>query len=78
MGGLVIIIVLAFVFLRGDQLAELADTMAQGALIPLVIAVGTQLCKYFSQSFAYSFSFKAVGETMRPKNTLPQIGRAHV
>ena len=43
MGGLVIIIVLAFVFLRGDQLAELADTMAQGALIPLVVAVGTQL-----------------------------------
>lgn len=73
MGGLVIIIVLAFVFLRGDQLAELADTMAQGALIPLVIAVGTQLCKYFSQSFAYSFSFKAVGETMRPKNTLPLV-----
>ena len=31
MGGLVIIVVLAFVFLRGDQINELAATMAQGA-----------------------------------------------
>ncbi len=73
MAGLVIIIVLAFVFLRGDQINELAETMAQGAVIPLVIAVLTQLCKYVSQSFAYTFSFKAVGETMRPKNTLPLV-----
>lgn len=71
--GLVIIIVLAFVFLRGDQLNELATTMAQGALIPLVIAILTQLCKYFSQSFAYKYSFQAVGETMHPKNTLPLV-----
>ena len=73
MAGLVIIIVLAFVFLRGDQINELAETMAQGAVIPLVIAILTQLCKYVSQSFAYTFSFKAVGETMRPKNTLPLV-----
>ncbi len=73
MAGLVIIIVLAFVFLRGDQINELAETMAQGAMIPLVIAIFTQLCKYVSQSFAYTFSFKAVGETMRPKNTLPLV-----
>jgi len=71
--GLVIIIVLAFVFLRGDQLNELAATMAQGAMIPLVIAICTQLCKYFSQSFAYKYSFQAVGETMHPKNTLPLV-----
>lgn len=73
MAGFVIIIVLAFVFLRGDQLNELATTMAQGAMIPLVIAIFTQLCKYFSQSFAYKFSFQAVGETMRPRNTLPLV-----
>ena len=71
--GLVIIIVLAFVFLRGDQLNELAATMAQGAMIPLVIAILTQLCKYFAQSFAYKFSFQAVGETMKPKHTLPLV-----
>ncbi len=73
MAGLVIIIVLAFVFLRGDQINELAQTMAQGAVIPLVIALLIQLGKYVAQSFAYTFSFKAVGETMRPKNTLPLV-----
>lgn len=73
MAGLVIIIVLAFIFLRGDQLNELASTMARGAMIPLVIAILTQLCKYFSQSFAYKYSFEAVGETMRPRNTLPLV-----
>ncbi len=73
MAGLVIIIVLAFVFFRGDQLNELAATMAKGALIPLVLAVCTQLCKYFSQSFAYKYSFQAVGETMRPRHTLPLV-----
>ena len=73
MAGLIIIIVLAFVFLRGDQINELAQTMAQGAMIPLVIAILTQLCKYFSQSFAYKFSFKAVGEHMRARNTLPLV-----
>lgn len=73
MAGLVIIIVLAFVFLRGDQINELAETMAQGAMIPLVIAVLTQLCKYLSQSFAYKFSFEAVGEHISARNTLPLV-----
>ena len=73
MAGLIIIVVLAFVFFRGDQINELASTMAKGALIPLVIAILTQLCKYFSQSFAYKYSFQAVGETMKPRNTLPLV-----
>ena len=71
--GLVIVIVLAVVFLRGDQINELAQTMAQGAMIPLVVAIFIQLGKYCAQSFAYTFSFKSVGETMRPKNTLPLV-----
>ena len=71
--GVVIVIVLAVVFLRGDQLAELAETMQQGSPIPLVAAVLTQLGKYVSQSFAYSFCFKAVGERMRPRQTLPLV-----
>ena len=43
--GLVLIIVLAVVFLRGDQLAELVETMQRGSTIPLVAAILTQLCK---------------------------------
>ena len=71
--GLVLVIVLAVVFLRGDQLAQLVETMKQGSTIPLVLAVMTQLCKYFSQSFAYSSCFRAVGEHMAPRSTLPLV-----
>ena len=71
--GLVLVIVLAVVFLRGDQLAQLVETMKQGSTLPLVFAVMTQLCKYFSQSFAYSSCFRAVGEYMAPRSTLPLV-----
>lgn len=71
--GVVLIIVLAVVFLRGDQLVELGETMKQGSPLPLVAAILTQLGKYFAQSFAYSRSFAAVGEHMEPKSTLPLV-----
>ena len=71
--GIIIIIVLAVVLLRGDQLNELIQTMKGGSPIPLILAVITQLAKYFAQSFAYSFSFKAVGEKMRARETLPLV-----
>ncbi len=71
--GLVVIIVLAVVVMRGDQLVELVDTMQRGTALPLVAAVCTQLGKYVSQSFAYAHCFKAVGERMRPRSTLPLV-----
>lgn len=71
--GLIIVIVLAVVFFRGEQLVELVETMKQGAVIPLIAAVCTQLGKYFAQSFAYSFSFSAVEEKMNPRDTLPLV-----
>ena len=71
--GLVIIIVCAVVFMRGDQLVELVETMKQGSTLPLIVAVCTQLGKYLSQSFAYSHCFKAVGERMKPRSTLPLV-----
>ena len=71
--GLVIVIVLAVVLMRGEQLVELIEAMQKGTILPLALAVITQLCKYFSQSFAYSFSFAAVGERMRARNTLPLV-----
>ena len=58
--GLVIVIVLAVVLLRGDQLVELVETMKKGAAIPLVAALCTQLGKYFSQSFCPDISFAGV------------------
>ncbi len=71
--GVVVVIVLAVVLLRGDQLVELAETVRQGAALPLAAALCTQLGKYFSQSFAYSFAFAAVGERMNPRSTLPLV-----
>ena len=71
--GLVIVIVLAVVLLRGDQLVELVETIKKGSVIPLVAALCTQLGKYFAQSFAYSFAFEAVGERMDPRSTLPLV-----
>lgn len=71
--GLVIIIVCAVVFMRGDQLVELVETMKQGATLPLIVAICTQLGKYLSQSFAYSHCFKAVNERMKPRSTLPLV-----
>lgn len=71
--GLVIIIVLAVVLLRGDQLVELAETIKKGAVIPLIAALCTQLGKYLAQSFAYAFAFEAVDEHMDPRSTLPLV-----
>lgn len=71
--GVIIVIVLAFIIMRGDQLVELVETMSRGAIIPLVVAIVTQLCKYFAQSWAYHFSFAAVKETMNPRETLPLV-----
>ena len=71
--GFVIVIVLAFILLRGDQLVELVETMKKGAVIPLVLAVLTQLGKYYAQSWAYHFTFASVNEKMGPKETLPLV-----
>ncbi len=71
--GLVIVIVLAMILLRGDQLVELIETIKKGAVIPLIAAVCTQLGKYFAQSFAYSYAFEAVGERMDARSTLPLV-----
>ena len=71
--GIIIIVALAVVLLRGDQFFELIQTMQTGALLPLVIAILSQLGKYIAQAFAYASAFKTVGEPCRPRNTLPLV-----
>jgi uncharacterized protein (TIRG00374 family) len=71
--GVIIIIALAVVLLRGDQFFELVETMKTGAILPLVLAILSQLGKYFAQAFAYSAAFKTVGEKRRPRDTLPLV-----
>jgi uncharacterized protein (TIRG00374 family) len=72
--GVLMVIALAVILLRGDQLAELITTMEGGSLIPLILAVVMQFGKYISQAFAYAGSFRIVGEPqLRPKEMLPQV-----
>lgn len=69
----VVVVVLAMIILRGDQLVELAETMRQGSAIPLILAIASQLGKYFLQSIAYTYAFEAVGEHYAARNTLPLV-----
>lgn len=71
--GIIIVIGLIVILLRGDQFLELVATMQRGAIIPLVIAVLSQLGKYIAQAFAFAAAFKTVGEPTRPRDTLPLV-----
>ncbi|MGI6217645.1 MAG: lysylphosphatidylglycerol synthase transmembrane domain-containing protein, partial [Coriobacteriales bacterium] len=68
--GLIIVVALVVVFMRGDSFVQLVDTMQKGVALPLIFAVLSQLCKYFSQSFAFSNSFATVGEEIKPRHTI--------
>lgn len=58
--GLVIVIVLAVVFMRGDQLQEFLDAIKRGSPLFLVLAVAAQLGKYTAQGFGFKACFHAV------------------
>jgi uncharacterized protein (TIRG00374 family) len=72
--GILIVIALAIILLRGDQLKELIRTMEGGSLIPLILAIAAQFGKYISQSYAYAIAFRTVGETdAKPLEMLPLV-----
>ncbi len=71
--GIIVVIVLSFVVMRGDQLVELIYAMKRGFGVALCLAVVSQLGKYVSQGFAYHFAFASVGETMHVRHTLPLV-----
>lgn len=59
--GLIVIIVLAMIFMRGDQLEKLMETVKKGSPLFLILAVVFQLGKYFSQGFQFTWCFRSVG-----------------
>ena len=59
--GLIVIIVLAVIFMRGDQLESLIETVKKGSPLFLILAVVFQLGKYFSQGFQFTWCFRSVG-----------------
>lgn len=62
--GLVIVLVLAVVFLRGDQLQHLVDTIERGTPYFLIIAVLFQIGKYLCQALSFLWCFRAAHEKM--------------
>ncbi len=62
--GLIVIIVLAVIFMRGDQLESLIETVKKGSPLFLILAVVFQLGKYFSQGFQFTWCFKSVGASI--------------
>lgn len=62
--GIVVIVVLAIFFMRGDQLQHLIDTIERGTPLFLFLGVAFQLGKYFTQGLSFSWCFKAAGAHM--------------
>lgn len=63
-GGLIVVVVIAFAVLRGDELEELAKTLRGGSLAFAGLAFAAQMGKYLAQGRAYVFCFRAVGERL--------------
>lgn len=63
--GVVIVIVLAMIFMRGDQLKELVKTVQEGSPFFLLLAVALQFGKYFSQGGEFVWCFKSVQSTLK-------------
>ena len=47
-----VVIVLAFIFMRGDQLVQLAEAIQTGSPLFIILAILAQLGKYFAQGSA--------------------------
>lgn len=58
--GLVAVIVLAVIFMRGDQLENLIKTIEKGTPFFLFLAVALQMGKYLSQGASFIWCFRAV------------------
>ncbi len=63
--GVVIVIVLAVIFMRGDQLKDLVKTIQEGSPIFLTLAVALQFGKYLSQGEQFVWCFRSVQSTLR-------------
>ncbi len=71
--GVVVVIVLAFIFMRGDQLVQLAEAIQTGSPLFIILAVLAQLGKYFAQGFGFRACFDTVGEKITFKTGLSLV-----
>ena len=71
--GVVVVIVLAFIFMRGDQLVQLAEAIQTGSPLFIILAILAQLGKYFAQGFGFRACFDTVGEKITFKTGLSLV-----
>lgn len=71
--GLVIVIVLAVIFMRGDQLKDLAKTVQEGVAVFLILAVVLQFGKYLTQGAQFVWCFKSVQARLRYREGLKLV-----
>lgn len=62
--GLIAVAVLAVIFLRGDQLEHLVQTIRHGSPFLLILAVAAELVRYLTQAAAFKWCFRAAGADM--------------
>lgn len=58
--GIVLVIVLAFIFFSGDSLVKLIDTIKKGTPPLIIAAVAAQVCKYLAQGRGFQACFNTV------------------
>lgn len=73
LAGLAVIVVLAVIFMRGDQLQHLIDTIEKGTPFFLVLAVVFQMAKYFSQGLSFGWCFRAVNARLPYRTCLKLV-----
>lgn len=71
--GIVVVVVLAVIFMRGEQLVQLADTVRRGLVAFTALAVVAQLGKYAAQGLAYRMCFDTVGASISFKTGLSLV-----
>lgn len=67
------IIAVMVVLAKAPEILTLAKTVAQGAIIPIIIAAVLELGRYVVQSFTLTACFEAVGETASWKKMMPLV-----
>lgn len=73
LAGLIAIVVLAVIFLRGDQLEELARTVQHGSPFLLFAAIAAELVRYLTQALAFTWCFRAVDAQMPFKENVKLV-----
>lgn len=71
--GLIAVVVLAVIFMRGDQLEHLIKTIQHGSPFLLILAVVGELVRYLAQAASFKWCFRAVNQHMPFKENVKLV-----